>query len=112
MRLRAHADLTCALPWDDWCTEPGFVRQKLDCGDGDGIDDWACTKPALGQRGVLLSSDCDSGDHWPDAAAALCPPLFNRESGSCMGGLLHGLLHGLLQTANQPGSESTVVDGH
>ncbi|KAG2439077.1 hypothetical protein HYH02_006604 [Chlamydomonas schloesseri] len=71
-------NLTCPLPWDEWCTDPGYVRRKLDCGDGDGIDDWTCTRPALGQRGVLLSSDCDAGDRWPEADVALCPPLFNR----------------------------------
>eukprot|EP00198_Chlamydomonas_reinhardtii_P009433 XP_001698770.1 predicted protein [Chlamydomonas reinhardtii] len=62
-----------------WCTDPGYVRQRLDCGDGDAADDWVCTRPSSGERGVLLSSSDCTEDHWPDAAEALCPPLFNRE---------------------------------
>ncbi|PNW76467.1 hypothetical protein CHLRE_11g467614v5 [Chlamydomonas reinhardtii] len=71
-------NLTCPLPWDQWCTDPGYVRQRLDCGDGDAADDWVCTRPSSGERGVLLSSSDCTEDHWPDAAEALCPPLFNR----------------------------------
>ncbi|KAG2432143.1 hypothetical protein HXX76_009069 [Chlamydomonas incerta] len=75
---RCVGNLTCPLHESEWCTEPGYVRQRLDCGDGDGVDDWVCTRPSLAQRGVYLSSSDCADDHWPDADASLCPPLFNR----------------------------------
>ena len=70
----------CPLPWDGWCEGEGLVREELDCGDGDGVDDWVCTRPSLAQRGVLLSSSDCTEDHWPDAAEALCPVKFSSES--------------------------------
>ncbi len=73
------AGMMCPLPYS-WCEAgDGIVLQRVNCGDGDGIDDWVCTQPATGQRKVLLSSSNCSADYWPQADASLCPPVFNRE---------------------------------
>lgn len=76
--LPASPDKTCVLP-DWWCNDEGEVLAKSDCGDGDGVDDWACVNPATGQRKVLLSSSDCGDDHWPDAPRSWCPPLFNSK---------------------------------
>ena len=68
----------CPQP-DSWCTGEGEHIEKLDCGDGDGIDDWVCINNATGQRAVLLSSSDCTLDYWPQADKSLCPNRFSGE---------------------------------
>ena len=70
----------CALP-DGWCEESeGEVLHRGDCGDGDGVSDWACIQANTSRRAVLLSSSCDTvSDGWPTAERSTCPLLFNGE---------------------------------
>eukprot|EP00198_Chlamydomonas_reinhardtii_P009434 XP_001698771.1 predicted protein [Chlamydomonas reinhardtii] len=71
------AKAMCYWSWGDSCSGDGFTRQRVDCGDGDGIDDWICIQHNTSYRGVLLSSSDCTESHWSNADKALCPPYFD-----------------------------------
>ncbi len=73
------AEAMCYWPWGDSCSLEGYTRQRVDCGDGDGIDDWTCVQHNTSYRGVLLSSSACNESHWTNADKSLCMPVFKGE---------------------------------